>query len=152
MKKANLITSDERDGMFYTPDMSRRARIIELWATMKYLGREGIDQMILGLHHRSKQFAEEIEKISGFSVLNDVVFNQVLIKCESDEITKRTIEQIQNLRVCWVGGSSWNGSDVIRVSICSWATTERDVELSVKSFKKALDTVKKSIKATTNTA
>ena len=70
--------------MFYTPEMSRRARIIELWAVMKYLGREGIDQMVYSLHERSLQFAEEIRKVDGFEVLNDVVFNQVIVRCETE--------------------------------------------------------------------
>ncbi len=145
-----LVFSKERDGMNYTPDMSRRARIFELWATMKYLGKNGIDQMVYGLHQRAVQFAEELSHMSGFEVLNDVVFNQVLVRCETDEITEKTIQRIQELRECWVGGSSWDGRNVIRISICSWATTTEDVSRSVKSFEKALNEIKKELK-TANT-
>ncbi len=134
-----LIESRERDGMFYTPEMSRRARIIELWAIMKYLGKKGIDEMILTMHQRSKQFAEEISEIRGFEVINDVVFNQILVRCETDEITSQVLNNIQNLRECWLGGSEWFGKKVMRVSICSWATTEKDVSRSIASFKKALE-------------
>ncbi|MEO1050998.1 MAG: aminotransferase class V-fold PLP-dependent enzyme [Bacteroidota bacterium] len=133
-----IILGEERDGMFYTPEMSRRARVIELWATLKYLGKEGIDQMIYGLHERAKQFAKLLEPIDGFEVLNDVVFNQVIVRCENDELTEKVMAQIQALRECWVGGSLWEGRKVIRISVCSWATTEEDVARSVKSFEKAL--------------
>ena len=141
MSASYLVLSDSRDGMFYTPEMSRRARIIELWATLKYLGKEGIDQMVYGLHERAIQFAEELKQTEGFEVLNDVVFNQVIVRCATDELTIKTMERIQQLRTCWVGGSSWNGNKVIRISICSWATTANDVLLSVTSFKQALEEV-----------
>ncbi|HEV2481599.1 MAG TPA: hypothetical protein VGS79_18135 [Puia sp.] len=41
-----VIDDQKRDGMIYTPEMSRRARIIELWATMKYLGRSGMAELV----------------------------------------------------------------------------------------------------------
>jgi glutamate/tyrosine decarboxylase-like PLP-dependent enzyme len=139
-----LVLSNDRDGMFYTPEMSRRSRIFELWATMKYLGTGGIDEMILGFHERAKQFATELSVIDGFSIMNDVVFNQVVVNCETDELTSQVIQEIQNERVCWVGGSTWKGRKVIRISVCSWATTEQDVTLSVQSFKSAISKVTKS--------
>lgn len=134
-----LIESNERDGLFYTPEMSRRARIIELWAIMKYLGKSGIDEMILTMHMRAKQFAEEINQINGFYVENDIVFNQVIIRCETDNLTDKVLSNVQMLRECWLGGSTWFGKKIMRVSICSWATTENDISRSVKSFKKALE-------------
>ncbi len=133
-----IIESAERDGMFYTTEMSRRARIIELWSVMKYLGKNGIDEMILTMHQRANQFAEEVKKIEGFYVENDVVFNQVLVRCDSDKITENVLGNIQMLRECWLGGSMWFGKKVMRVSISSWATTRNDISKSVKSFEKAL--------------
>jgi len=138
-----IIKGEERDGMFYTPEMSRRARVIELWATLKYLGKAGIDEMIYGMHEMAKQFATLLAEIDGFSILNEVVFNQVIVQCETDAMTNQVIETIQNLRECWVGGSTWQGRKVIRISVCSWATTEVDVQRSVNSFKEALGTVKR---------
>lgn len=143
MSGGYLVLNDDRDGMFYTPEMSRRARVIELWATLKYLGTSGIDQMVYGLHLRAKQFATELSVIEGFTILNEISFNQVLVACETDDITNLVIKEIQNARVCWVGGSTWKNRKVIRISVCSWATTEQDVKLSVQSFKTAIDKVKK---------
>ncbi len=131
-----IVRSAQRDGMFYTPEMSRRARIVELWATMKYLGKSGIDEIIQGLHERAVQFAKEL-KINGFEVLNDVVFNQVLVSCGADELTLHTLKNLQELRECWCGGAEWFGRKVIRISVCSWVTTEEDVIMSVASFVEA---------------
>ncbi len=141
MTGSYIIVSEERDGMFYTPEMSRRARGIELWATMKFLGRRGINDMVLHLLERARQFASEISVIAGFEVPNEVVFNQVLVQCHSDELTVKTTNAIQELRECWVGGAEWKGKKVIRVSVCSWATTEEDISRSVRSFKEALQSV-----------
>ncbi|MDO6472360.1 aminotransferase class V-fold PLP-dependent enzyme [Maribacter sp. 1_MG-2023] len=143
MTGSYIITGEKRDGMFYTPEMSRRARVIELWATMKYLGKNGIDEMIYEMHLRANQFANEIKIVDGFSVLNDVVFNQVLIQCETDALTDNVLKRVQELRECWAGGSIWKGKKVIRISICSWATTASDITRSVNSFKQALNEISK---------
>jgi len=140
-----IVVDEKRDGMYFTPDMSRRARVIELWATMKYLGREGIEQMVWNLHERAVQFSEEINKINGFEVLNDVVFNQVVVSCGNDELTEKVISKIQELRACWVGGSNWKGRRVIRVSVCAWSTRPEDISRSVESFEKAIKLVNKKM-------
>ena len=136
-----IVIGEERDGMYYTPEMSKRARVIEMWATLKYLGKNGVDEMITNFHLRAKQFEDLLSNTDGFEVLNDVVFNQVIVKCSSDEVTERVMKDVQDQRICWVGGSSWAGKKVIRISVCSWATTEDDVIQSVNSFKKALENV-----------
>jgi len=93
--------------------------------------------MITTMHERAVQFAHEISALEGFTELNQVVFNQVLVCCDSDEMTNKVFEKIQALRECWVGGSLWRGRRVIRVSVCSWATTCDDIDTSVPSFAKA---------------
>jgi len=131
-----LIYSEQREPLFYTPEMSKRSRAIELWATMKYLGKSGIDEMIYTFHQRAKQLAVGLQELN-FEVINEVVFNQVLVRYKDDRTTKNVVEFIQKSGKCWVGGTTWKGKAAIRVSICSWATTERDIEEVIASFKKA---------------
>jgi len=128
-----IIFSDKRDGMHYAPEMSRRGRVIELWATLKFLGKEGVKELINRLCGHAERFAEQL-RAEGFRVLNDVVFNQVLVACDTPELTKATLENIQKSGECWCGGATWNGEPVIRISVCSWATTEADVERSAAAF------------------
>ena len=128
--------SENRDNMLYTPEMSRRARAVELWATIKFLGQSGIADLIDGLCERALQFAEQL-KANGFHVLNDVVFNQVLVACNSPEITKATLTSIQASGECWCGQTVWQDMPAIRISICSWSTTSDDIERSVQAFVKA---------------
>jgi len=132
-----IIKSSARDGMYFTPEMSRRARIFELWATLKYLGKHGINDLINLFHNMALQFSDGLSEIEGFEIINDVHFNQVLVTCNNDDLTNKVLSKIQELRICWVGGSIWNNMKVIRVSICAWTTTKKDIELSIASFKKA---------------
>jgi glutamate/tyrosine decarboxylase-like PLP-dependent enzyme len=131
-----LMHTEARDGYSYTPEMSRRARIIELWTVIKYLGKDGIRELVDGLHERAFQFSQEIQN-AGFKVLNDVVFNQVLVACENDEITSRTLELIQKSGICWCGSAQWDNRKVIRISVSSWATTADDISRSVNAFTRA---------------
>ena len=65
-----LAYNENRDGMLYTLEMSRRARVIELWASLKYLGKTGVDQLVFGLHQKAVQMSRELSA-EGFHILND---------------------------------------------------------------------------------
>ena len=133
-----IVYGENRDGMLHTPEMSRRARVVELWAALRYLGRQGVDELVCGLHDRAVQMGSELAD-AGFEVRNDIVFNQVLVACQTDAETDALIGRIQRSGECWVGGATWQGRRVIRISICSWATTQEDVSRSVRAFVAARD-------------
>jgi len=137
-----ILYSDKRDGMLYSADMSRRARAVELWATLKLLGREGVEALVDGLCERAAQFEERIQQ-EGFTVLNEVVFNQVLVACESPEETAATLSALQSSGECWCGAGKWHDTPLIRVSVCSWVTDEADIERTVAAFVKARKTAAK---------
>lgn len=125
--------SGNRDGMLYTPEMSRRARSIELWMLLKTMGKSGVAALISQLCSRARLFEERLKE-EGFNIVNEVVFNQVLVACDNAPETEATLERIQKSGECWCGGALWLGEPVIRISVCSWATTEEDVERSVRTF------------------
>lgn len=130
---AYIEYGEQRDGMMCTPEMSRRGRAVELWATIKVLGRRGVEELVDGLCERSQQFVEMMQA-EGFRVLNDVVFNQVLIACDSPEETAATLANLQRSGECWCGAGKWKGTPLIRVSVCSWSTTAADIERTVAAF------------------
>lgn len=137
---AYIQYSENRDSMLYTPDMSRRARAVELWATLRFLGHSGVAGLVDGFCERATQFANQLGK-NGFHVLNEVVFNQVLVSCDTPAETKATLAGIQASGECWCGGTVWQAKPAIRISVCSWATTSEDVDRSVKAFIKARNAV-----------
>ena len=75
-----------------------------------------------------------IRQVIEYHVLNDVVFNQVLIKCDTPEKTTATLKNIQSSGKCWCGGAVWNDEPVIRISVCSWQTTRQDIDECVEVF------------------
>ncbi|TRY31054.1 pyridoxal phosphate-dependent decarboxylase family protein [Aliiglaciecola sp. M165] len=133
-----IQSSEERDSMMFTPDMSRRAKGIDLWSCLRYLGRQGIAELIELLHERASYFALQASQI-GFKVLNDVVFNQVILQADTEQQTLNTLKKIQASGVCWCGGAKWQGKAIIRVSICAWATTEKDIDDSIEVFAQCLN-------------
>lgn len=130
--------SENRDGMLYTPDMSRRARAIELWATLKYLGKDGVRDIVEGLCDNARYFAEKLKE-NGFEVMNEVVFNQILVKHKSANITRAMLKKIQSRGKCWCGGAIWQNEPIIRISVCSWQTTKEDIDDCIETFKKCCE-------------
>jgi glutamate/tyrosine decarboxylase-like PLP-dependent enzyme len=141
---ASYILSDGlRDGMHMTLDMSRRARAIELWATLKALGKSGVQDLVDRLCSHAQLMASSLAS-RGFRIMNDVVFNQVLVACDTPEETQATLARLQKGGECWCGGAVWHDEPVIRISICSWATTRADVERSVKAFAETRDSQRRA--------
>jgi glutamate/tyrosine decarboxylase-like PLP-dependent enzyme len=132
LSAAYLQTSDVREPCHYTPEVSRRARGIELWAALRSLGREGLTDLIERNCRQAKVFAGRLRE-AGFEVLNDVVLNQVVVSFGTAEETRRVIAELQNEGTCWCGGTQWRGHTAMRISLSSWATTEEDVERSLEA-------------------
>jgi glutamate/tyrosine decarboxylase-like PLP-dependent enzyme len=137
---AYLTQSADREPWQYTPDSSRRARGIELWAAMRSLGRSGLREMIERNCRQAKLFADRL-RAAGFSILNDVVLNQVLVSFGSPEQTRRVIAELQADGTCWSGGTVWHGHTAMRISVSCWATTDEDVERSVAAMIRIAKTV-----------
>lgn len=133
MSAAYLISGAQREPMYHTPEASRRARGVELWAALKSLGREGLRELVERTCSHARRFAEGFRR-AGFEVLNEVVINQVLVSFGSDETTKAVIRAIQEDGTCWCGGTIWQGRAAMRVSVSSWATTEADVDLCLAAI------------------
>ena len=132
-----ILYGQDRDGMLYTPEMSRRGRAIELWAALHYLGRHGVDALIAGLCARAREFAALMQQ-HGFVVLNEVVFNQVLVSAPDARRNAAIAQHVQDSGECWAGTGTWKGETVIRLSVCSWATTHDDLQRSARAFAQAL--------------
>jgi hypothetical protein len=49
-------------------------------------------------------------------------------------MTLATVARLQESGECWCGEATWNDEPVIRISVCSWATTTADVDRSVAAF------------------
>lgn len=128
----------KREGSNFTPEISRRARGIEIWAAMKFLGRDGLEALIDRCCAHALRFAEGL-KCAGFDILNDVVLNQVVAARGGEHEMRQLVQRIQDGGTCWVGPTFWRGRHAMRISVSSWATTDEDVEKSLAAIIAAAD-------------
>jgi glutamate/tyrosine decarboxylase-like PLP-dependent enzyme len=132
----------ERDQMDWNPEFSRRARGFPIYVTLKSLGTSGVIELVERCCEHARTFAKLLAQQSGVEILNDVVLNQVLIRFlaedgDHDTRTKRVIERVQRDGTCWLGGSTWRGMYVMRISVSNWSTTTADVEASADAITRA---------------
>jgi glutamate/tyrosine decarboxylase-like PLP-dependent enzyme len=125
----------QRDNTNYVPESSRRARAVPVYAAIRSLGRAGIAEMIERNCAQARRMAKQLSGITGAEVLNDVVLNQVLVRLPGgDDANRAAVAAIQRDGTCWLGGTTWNGEYVSRVSISNWATTDADVDRSAAAI------------------
>ena len=133
LSAAYLAPGTRREPMHHTPEASRRARAVELWAALKSLGRSGLCALIERTCSLAKRFESGL-LAAGFQVLNEVVINQVLVSFGDTAITHEVIRRVQEDGTCWCGVTEWQGKTAMRISVSSWATTEADVDRSLEAI------------------
>jgi glutamate/tyrosine decarboxylase-like PLP-dependent enzyme len=140
LRAAMAITADYlptqspwRNPSDFVPELSRRARGVDVWATLRHLGRSGVAEMIERNCRQARRFADALRD-AGLDILNDVVLNQVLVSFGDAERTQRVIAAVQADGTCWCGGTVWQGKTAMRISVSSWATTDADVERSIDAI------------------
>jgi len=140
LRAAMAITADylptaagQRHPSDYTPELSRRARGVDIWVALETLGRSGVAAMLERCCAHAERFAAGLAA-AGYEILNEVVLNQVLVSFGTPERTLAVIAALQADGTCWAGSTVWQGRTAMRISVCSWATTEEDVEQSLAAM------------------
>jgi glutamate/tyrosine decarboxylase-like PLP-dependent enzyme len=125
----------ERDEVDWVPEFSRRGRGNAVYATVRALGRSGIEDLIDRCCARARQMADFLRAIDGIEILSDVVLNQVLVRFGGDdELTRRVIAGVQQEGTCWLGGTTWQEKAAMRISVSNWSTTEEDARRSAEAI------------------
>lgn len=133
VRAAYLPSDSAREPSDLTPELSRRARGVDVWAALRSLGRSGLAEMFERNCRQARRFADGFAA-AGHEILNDVVLNQVLVSFGAPDLNARVITAIQQDGTCWCGGTEWQGRSAMRISVCSWATTDADVERSLEAM------------------
>jgi glutamate/tyrosine decarboxylase-like PLP-dependent enzyme len=131
-----LMPGEGRDAMNVTPDSSRRARAVDIWAALKSMGRQGLSELVERNCRQAHKLAAALHQV-GIEVLNDVVLNQLVVSFGNDRRTNEVIAKIQDEGECWCGGTVWHGRVAMRISVSSWATTNEDIERSLSAILRA---------------
>lgn len=131
-----LVREGGRQPNTLTPELSRRARGVAIYAALATLGKEGVEQLIDRCCAHAQSFATGL-RAAGYTVLNEVVLNQVVFALPTKERTQDALVRIQEAGVVWLGPTTWKGRFAMRISVSSAATTEADVERSLVALAEA---------------
>jgi glutamate/tyrosine decarboxylase-like PLP-dependent enzyme len=139
-------TPGERDPRAFTPDESRRARAVPMYAALRSLGRDGVAALVDRGCDLAAQMAARLAPHAWIRILNDVVLNQVLVEfrppdgsdADAAALTERVIARTQDEGTCWAGGTRWHGHVAMRISISNWSTTAEDIDRSAAAILAAL--------------
>lgn len=128
-----------RDPLDWTPEFSRRARGLAVYAALRSLGRRGVEDLVDGACAMARRFAEQLSDHESAEVVNEVAFNQVLVRWRSpdgdeDAFTDRVIERIQRDGTAYFSGTTWQGRRLMRISVSDWATDKDDVDRAVAAL------------------
>ena len=142
-----LIHTDSdtaRDPMDWNPEFSRRARGVSVYATLKSLGRTGVDELVVRTCRLARSFADQLVASGRVELVNEVVFNQVLVRWlaedgEHDAFNDRVLANVQRDGVAFFSGTTYNGMRLMRISVSDWATDDDDVTRSIEALMKAAD-------------
>ena len=126
-----------RDPAGYSPEFSRRARAVPVWAAIRELGREGVAALVDRCCTHARTIANGLAALPGCEIVNDVVLNQVLVRFEDDERTLAILRAVQDEGEAWMSPTTWEGRQTIRVSVVGWRTSESDVARTVAAFARA---------------
>jgi glutamate/tyrosine decarboxylase-like PLP-dependent enzyme len=135
-----------REGAAYdpfdvTPEMSRRARGVPVWAALRQLGRSGVIDLVDGLVANAQALASALVELPDVEVLNEVVFTQVSLSFGSDERTRAVTAALIADGAVWMSGSRWRGRDILRISVSNWSTDAADVTFAVSAVRRAVTAV-----------
>jgi glutamate/tyrosine decarboxylase-like PLP-dependent enzyme len=133
-----VADAGQRDGTNYVPESSRRARVVPVYAALRSLGRTGMAELVERNCAQARRMAERLAAIPGARIVNDVVLNQVLVALPGgDDANRAAVSAIQRDGTCWLGGTTWNGRYVLRVSVSNWSTTDADIDRSAEAIARA---------------
>jgi glutamate/tyrosine decarboxylase-like PLP-dependent enzyme len=125
--------SVHRNPSDFTPELSRRARGVEVWAALRSLGRAGLVELLERNCRQARRFAAGLKE-AGHEILNEVVLNQVLVAFGEADRTRQVVAALQSEGTCWCGITVWQGRTAMRISVSSWATRDADVERSLAAM------------------
>lgn len=127
-----------RDPMGYSPEFSRRARSLPVWAALRSLGRDGVAVLVERGCAQARQLADGLAELPGCEILNEVELNQVLLRFEDDARTTAVVQAVQREGEAWMSPTTWEERGAIRISVSCWRTDDDDVRRTLAAFARAV--------------
>lgn len=124
---------------FLSPESSRRARALAVWATLHAYGRSGYRDMIERHLDLSRYLADRVDREASLERLADVPLNIVCFRYLKDGLDEGELDVLNEKlgaaliadgRV-YVGTTVYEGHRALRPAIVNWRTRETDIDLLV---------------------
>jgi glutamate/tyrosine decarboxylase-like PLP-dependent enzyme len=137
--RAAYLTHDAvaRDAGDWTPEWSRRARSFPTYAALRFLGRQGLADLIERCCRHAYDLVTRMGRLPGAEVLAVPVINQGLLRF--GDRTDDVIAAINATGEAFFSGTTWRGQRAMRVSVVSWKTTDEDVDRVVNAVANVLE-------------
>ena len=129
----------ELGGGDFVPESSRRARGFATWAALRQLGREGVADLVDRCCALARDLAAKLDAHDGIEIANEVVLNQVLVRVGDPERVAVIERAIQDEGIVWLGGTTWRGERLLRISISNATTGEEDVDACAAAILRAVE-------------
>ena len=123
-----------------SPEMSRRARALPVWATLRAYGRDGYRAMVERHLRLAQRVAQQLDEAPDLERLADVPLNVVCFRYHPpglsddalDDINRRLGANILEDGRVYFGTTDYAGKVAFRPAIVNWRTGEDDVDLIVE--------------------
>jgi len=138
LSAAYLARTGSRDGVDWTAESSRRARVFPVWAALRSLGRAGVTDLVERCCAHARRFAAILATDREVALLNEVVLNQVLVRVGGDDDRTRAVAAaVQAEGLAWLGTTVWQGRVALRVSVSDQATDDAAVTAAADAVLRA---------------
>ena len=136
--------SDERPIFgFMGPELSRRARSLAVWATLRAYGRDGYRTIVERCLDNAAHLARLVEEAEDMELLLPAPLNIVFFRyrppgvpeSELDGLNLRIEEQILTDGRVYAGTTRWAGVVGFRPAFVNWSTKASDVELVLETVR-----------------
>jgi len=125
---------------FLGPEMSRRARAIPVWATLRAYGLDGYRAMVERHLALAQRVAAQVDGSPDLERLSDVHLNVVcfryhppgLAEAELDDLNRKLGAAVLEDGRVYFGTTEYAGKVAFRPAIVNWRTREEDVDLIVQ--------------------
>lgn len=128
-----------RHPMDFSPEFSRRARSVPVWAALRQLGRDGLARLVDRCCEMAERFAGVLGAAEGVVVMQQNL-NQVVVRFEApgggdgDAHTREVVRKVQDQGTCYPSATVWQGAAAMRISVSNWRTDSDDVDRSVAAI------------------
>lgn len=138
-----------RDQIDWTPDWTRRARGVPVYAAIRELGRDGIAEMIDRCCAMARRLVDGLAAMPGVELVWRPTLNQGLVRFvhpnkakatpdADDRWTDTMIAAINAEGTAFFSGTSWKGRRCMRISVVNWQTGYADVDMAIAATAKVL--------------